>query len=315
MSTSGGGFRIDPEELRQAAGQMSGHADEVGLHGSTLNARTAGRVGHGPIGEVADNLIRRGLNAVAHGATSAVSRFYRSIDEGLKGVASRTEQADAEAMARIAHSEHVREFGVPGVTTVSKDTRAVGAARRRLDDGGPETARAGAARGSVIAPPFSTGRLRQAWDAGMDTQAGRAYYLRSDTGMRKLAAVVPAFPGEYAVDMHGAPDRVLWGRSSFSAGQLAELVTNDPNWQNRPVRLFSCNTGKGSHPIAQALADDLHAPVTAPTELVWSDDKGNHMVTVMQWKQIGGTWVPTPGQVPPGGGWKTFYPTPPPTTP
>jgi hypothetical protein len=62
---------------------------------------------------VADNLIRRGLNAIAHAATSAVSRFYRDIDEGLKGVARRTEEADAEAAGSLSRSGHVPRFEEP----------------------------------------------------------------------------------------------------------------------------------------------------------------------------------------------------------
>jgi hypothetical protein len=266
-------FEVDPAALRAAAGQLDEHAGEVASHGATLGAQTEARVGHGAIGEVVESAVRRGIRIVAHDVSRAVEKFY----------------ADAAAVMRRAARESERTDG------------EAGAAFERLgrDDPG-------------ATPPseaeFSSPEIAGAWRVGIDTRAGRAYYTPEETEMRTFARALPPFSGEYTVDMHGAADHVAVGSESFDAGQLSELVRADRNWNNQPVRLFSCETGQGDRPIAQELANRLGVDVTAPTELVWSNHAGDYFVAPATWRTMGGTKVLLPGPPPADGGWRTLGP-------
>lgn len=157
-------------------------------------------------------------------------------------------------------------------------------------------------------PEFSSARLQEAWDASAATEAGRAYYEPTDSSMREAAAQLKEFPGEYTVDAHGDSANLYYGGTPFDASQVAELVKADPSWQERPVRLFSCETGRGDTPIAQGVADNLDVPVTAPTELAWSGPGDHVVVARAEWTQIGGSWVQVPGKPPRDGGWRRFMP-------
>jgi hypothetical protein len=266
-------FEVDPAALRAAAGQLDEHAGEVASHGATLGAQTAGGVGRGPIGEVVESAVRRGLRIVAHDVSRAVEKFYTDAAAVMRRAARETEEADGEAKSA---------FEVLGTD----------------DPGGPPSSEAG----------FSSPEVAGAWKVGIDTRAGRAYYAAEETEMRAFARALPPFSGEYTVDMHGAADRVMVGETSFDASQLSELVRADHNWNNQPVRLFACETGRGDQPIAQGLADRLGVEVTAPTELVWSNHAGDYFVAPGTWRTIGGTKVMLPGPPPDGGGWRTLGP-------
>ena len=152
------------------------------------------------------------------------------------------------------------------------------------------------------------------WNDGFDTQAGRAYYPSSDADMRAVATALKPFEGEYTVDAHGDPNVVQVGTVQLDANQVSELIKADSNWNNQPVRLFSCNTGEGADPIAQRVADNLGVTVTAPIEPVWSDLDGNSFVAPahLEWQEVGGKFeeVVVPGDPIPDG-WRTFTPPPP----
>jgi hypothetical protein len=91
------GFRVDPDALNRAADQLHAHADAVEGHGRTLAAKTGGRVGHGPVGQVAEDLVKRGIRGVSEGVSKAVADFHRGTAKGLKAAAARTRAADAGA--------------------------------------------------------------------------------------------------------------------------------------------------------------------------------------------------------------------------
>ena len=44
------------------------------------------------------------------------------------------------------------------------------------------------------------------------------------------AKTVPADPGHYTVDMHGNPNNVFVGNNALTPNDLADLLENDPNW-------------------------------------------------------------------------------------
>jgi hypothetical protein len=66
----------------------------------------------------------------------------------------------------------------------------------------------------------------------------------------------------------------MWPWKPLSPEDLADMIRNDPNWNNRPVMLGACGTGttwgkghggRAEHePFAQTLANLLGVPVTAP---------------------------------------------------
>jgi hypothetical protein len=266
-------FEVDPAALRAAAGQLDEHAGEVASHGAALGAQTAGRVGRGAIGEVVEAAVRRGMGIVAHGVSRAVEKFYTDAAAAMRGAARETERTDGEAGSTFEGLKRDE----PGATPPS-------------------------------GADFSSSEVAGAWKVGIDTRGGRAYYTPAETEMRAFARALPPFSGEYTVDMHGAADHVAVGADSFDAGQLSELVRADRGWNNQPVRLFSCETGRGDRPIAQELANRLGVDVTAPTEMVWSNHAGDYFVAPATWRTIGGTKVLLPGTRPSDGGWRTMEP-------
>ncbi len=59
----------------------------------------------------------------------------------------------------------------------------------------------------------------------------------------------------------------------------ARLIENSPGYQKgQPIRLLSCDTGKGAGSFAQNLANKTGVPVEAPTELVWAKPNGDKFV-------------------------------------
>jgi hypothetical protein len=116
MSSKGAGFRVDPDALSRAADQLHAHADEVEGHGRTLAAKTGGRVGHGPIGQVAEDLVKRGIRGVSEGVSKAVADFHRGTAKGLKAAATRTTEADARAARSFKDLERSGSHDVPRPT-------------------------------------------------------------------------------------------------------------------------------------------------------------------------------------------------------
>ncbi|MEU2512832.1 hypothetical protein ABZ582_12620, partial [Streptomyces syringium] len=83
-----------------------------------------------------------------------------------------------------------------------------------------------------------------------------------------------------------------------SAGHIAEAIRNNPSYKGGPIRLISCHTGvlkegEVGIPAAQALANEMKVPVTAPT----------HEVGI--YPSRGKGQVP---EVQNGGYWRTFLP-------
>src|SRR5258708_7104866 len=109
-------FKVDPPSLRSAADQMVEHAGEVESHGQVLGSSTAGRVGRGPIGEVVESAVKRGIKIVEHDISAAVKKFYRDVANVLKKTAEETERSDMEAASRFSGLEHRPHDGTSGGT-------------------------------------------------------------------------------------------------------------------------------------------------------------------------------------------------------
>jgi hypothetical protein len=170
-----------------------------------------------------------------------------------------------------------------------------------------------AAEGTVAARRAGEAWLSQHGSAdagrssGFDTPGGRAYYPPAEPGMREVAATLPEFPGEYTFDAHGSSEHVFIGEETLSAREVAELIRADGRWGGRPVRLFSCDTGLGRAPIAQALANLLKVKVTAPEGRAWSSADGTHGVYPIEVKVVQGAVVEVPN-LDAEGSWREFDP-------
>jgi hypothetical protein len=106
-------FKVSPDELVAAAGQIREHAGEIESHGATLGGKTAAPVGRGAIGEVVETAVRRGIHIVEHGITQAVARFHHLTAEGLEKVAAETKRMDHA----VGTSFHDLEHGPSALTT------------------------------------------------------------------------------------------------------------------------------------------------------------------------------------------------------
>lgn len=159
----------------------------------------------------------------------------------------------------------------------------------------------------TVGPQFSTQVLAGIWGSSFATPAGRAFFAPDEDDIRELAAALKPFAAEYTVDAHGSPTNVSIGETQIGAKELAELIRADVAWKGRPVRLFSCDTGKGPHPIAAEVARELDVEVTAPRNPVWSNAAGQSWVAPYDWKVVGGTLQRVSGP-PDAGGWRTFGP-------
>ncbi len=60
---------------------------------------------------------------------------------------------------------------------------------------------------------------------------------------------------------------------------VSRIIKKMPGYTNRkPVRLLSCNTGKGSKTFAQNLANKLNVIVYAPNKYLWAWPNGDYKV-------------------------------------
>jgi uncharacterized protein YukE len=106
--------RVDPASLRAVAHQMAEHAEEVESHGQALGSNTAGSVGRGPIGEVVESVVKRGMKIVEHDVSAAVKKFYRDVGTVLNRSAEETERNDrgvASEFGRLGHGARDERAG------------------------------------------------------------------------------------------------------------------------------------------------------------------------------------------------------------
>jgi hypothetical protein len=165
----------------------------------------------------------------------------------------------------------------------------------------------GGERSGSPGPGSGSPAVEAAWAERLRTPGGMAYYPSSDFGLRAAAATLPPFSGEYTFDAHGRGDCVEFGRREMSAGEIAELIRADNRWGGRPVRLFSCNTGRGESPVAAELAKVLGVRVVAPDDLAWSAADGWTGVAPVKQMKVNGVVVEVPDRDHEGA-WRVFDP-------
>lgn len=103
----------------------------------------------------------------------------------------------------------------------------------------------------------------------------------------ELIDKVPAQKGFYDIKCHGSPDSVKIFDSVIDADELAKIIIMRKDYNNQPIRLLSCETGKGNNCIAQKLSDLLGVSVLAPTEVIWAKSSGDYEVGTDKGKQNG----------------------------
>lgn len=88
--------------------------------------------------------------------------------------------------------------------------------------------------------------------------------------------------GFYDVVAHGTTGTILVEHNgkqiNIDHRTLAKLLANNKESNGKPIRLFSCNTGKVDSGFAQNLANKLNIPVKAPTEYVWARPNGSYFI-------------------------------------
>jgi hypothetical protein len=176
--------------------------------------------------------------------------------------------------------------------------------------GSADSGRSGGGSSEVrsSSPSFVSPGAESAWTTGFATPGGKAYYPPAEPGLREAAATLPEFSGEYTFDAHGDSGHVFVGGQALSAAAVVELIEADPNWGRRPIRLFSCNTGRGEDPIAAGVATGTGVKVTAPDGYAWSlAGSGEFGVYPVGVKVVNGEVVEGPDRSREGS-WREFEP-------
>jgi RelA/SpoT family protein len=140
------------------------------------------------------------------------------------------------------------------------------------------------------------------------TPSGYAFYPPGDDLLR-FADAVHARDGVVNLDLHGSTegfhigDRILTGEQFARAVEVLRregALTIGPHDE---IRLGACDVARGDDSPAARFARESGYRVTAPTERLWTNLRGDEIVSSAQLRD--GRW--TPGQ-PPDGHWRTFEP-------
>ncbi|WP_261568733.1 hypothetical protein [Frankia gtarii] len=178
------------------------------------------------------------------------------------------------------------------------------AAERRFPDSAdsPDTSKTSDDKPHVERPELND-KLTVIYQDSLQTPAGRAFFEPDDRILRNSAVTTRPKEGFYTADLHGNPEGFGVGDKRVDAGEFASLVQTDPDWRRQPIRLLSCSTGAGDHPVAQDVAEELGVRVEAPTGPVWVDHNGNPVVDDTEIENEYGLMETGPGT------WRTFEPT------
>jgi hypothetical protein len=278
-------------------------------------------------------------DAVAHpGATLA------SAWETTKVIGSGVASGASDALRTLVHGTarergelvgrglfEAASFAVP-VSKVSKVAHAAKLARAA--ETGAVTSRGLASAVATVRHPFR--RLRE-WHGGRWRGYNRAARLEAQdvsyghaaneaeafartrgwepTAAGRRQAYVPdeevwvnavAHRGWTDVDIHGSAT----GFGTTSPRALAQRLREN-GYQDGPVRLLSCSTGaclRTGKNAAQQVADELGAPVVAPTSLLWAENRGWRMIVGERATRFRGPAGTRAGELFPEGEWRVFFP-------
>jgi hypothetical protein len=283
------GNEPDPLAKREAAHGRAAPADR--------------RVASEPRAEV--SALERKLDLLDRASTRMTEARDRDGPPGPDDRAGRSDAGDrrSNAPGPAGASLDRPDAGLDRSTT----SKASSALDRKLDllaEAGAQAAVEARNHDRARAPDNLGWRLSRVWRESRPTDAGRAFYEKNDETMYGYALAVEPATGAYTADLHGTSNDFRVGRRALDARQLGALIRADDAWGGQPVRLMSCETGQGDNPVAQQLADELGVTVTAPTELVFSDQEGNVWTTSMTVDENDEP-IPT---IPPDGQWIDFKP-------
>jgi hypothetical protein len=140
------------------------------------------------------------------------------------------------------------------------------------------------------------------------TPAGYAFYPEGDRTLRFAEAVQPR-EGVVTLDLHGSPDgfhingRVLSGEQFARAVEVMRQEGRIQVGEHQQIRLAACDIARGENSPAAQFARESGHPVTAPTERLWTNMRGEERVSSAVLRD--GRWVPAE---PENGRWRTFGP-------
>lgn len=191
---------------------------------------------------------------------------------------------------------------------VQSDPQVSGRERLPLKDGAmstpPDTMTRAEDDRPVRSPEDLEPRLAEIYESSIPSTSGRAFYSEDDSWLRSQVLVVKQIDGVYSADLHGSPDHFSVGDTRLDGRELSDLIRADSEWAGRPVRLLSCETGRGENPVAQEVADSLGVVVTAPTDLVGNHRNGELFLVAETLDEYGNI----KRVVPENARWIDFYP-------
>ncbi|MFJ9887545.1 hypothetical protein ACIQRW_16975 [Streptomyces sp. NPDC091287] len=287
--------------------------DESLPAGSFVSAEQVGSVGHGQ-GKITAG--GAGHERLAHNLDASKGDMHRGGgSSGPPSLPYRPEGSEASLPYRPEGPETRTE----GHNGDSPEGHGEGGSAGTQSDGSPyhHVSDMGTRRGyeariapesRIPYPPKEPGDLVLSTGDPVYFREGRTAIGYDRSTMVNFERVRP-LDGYHDVVVHGnaqgffEPGRVNQADEGFSAGDthpshIAEAIRANPSYNGGPVRLVSCHTGNTSKgaldiPAAQAIANELGVPVTAPTNKVGVSSKFG------------------PGQVPTifgGGYWRIFLP-------
>ncbi|MFH9609653.1 hypothetical protein ACH4K1_19295, partial [Streptomyces sp. NPDC017448] len=258
------------------------------------------RRGETPVGGVGLKTLPNDLN----GSKDTIPHSYGSLDPApspYRPEGSNTPVGSREGGGPDGHGGNAdAPPGSQSENFPSRDTSDMGTRRDYEARTAPES--------RIPHPPSEPGDLVLSTGDHVYFREGRTG-IGYDTSTMVNFDLVRPLDGYHDVVVHGnaqgffEPGRVNAAGQGFSAGDthpthIAEAIRANPSYHGGPVRLVSCHTGNASKgaldiPAAQAIANELGVPVSAPTNKVGVSSR------------LG------PGQVPVifgGGYWRIFLP-------
>jgi len=82
----------------------------------------------------------------------------------------------------------------------------------------------------------------------------------------------------YDIRCHGSNDSVKIFDSVIDEYELGRIIVMRGDFDERPILLLACETGKGENCFAQKLANIMGVDVYAPTEIIWASNSGKYSV-------------------------------------
>ena len=113
---------------------------------------------------------------------------------------------------------------------------------------------------------------------------GFSRYLNSSEQLFKNAKKVKPIAGYEDVFIHGDKSGFSVKNKDgvdieiYSPREFAEILKADPNYHGGAIRLFACDTASEGATAAQSLANQLGVEILAPSNIVWIDSEGNHLI-------------------------------------